>query len=150
MNRLIILLVIQLIGVLTIRGQYAIIPKPTQLTYGAGELKVSKHVRIHLFDDHFKSEAHYLTQALESRSYTVDKNAVYKPKKHKDFVISLKKTSVENADEAYEIQVNEDGISISANKPVGKSCVYSLCNFWDYIKSAQSSRLSLLHSLKGG
>ncbi|HMS97841.1 MAG TPA: beta-N-acetylhexosaminidase [Saprospiraceae bacterium] len=119
MNRLIILLVIQLIGVLTIRGQYAIIPKPTQLTYGAGELKVSKHVRIHLFDDHFKSEAHYLTQALESRSYTVDKNAVYKPKKHKDFVISLKKTSVENADEAYEIQVNEDGISISANKPVG-------------------------------
>ncbi|MBK8850823.1 MAG: family 20 glycosylhydrolase [Saprospiraceae bacterium] len=119
MNRFILMVALQLLCVLGVVSQYAIIPKPTQLTYGAGELKASKTVRIHLFEDQFKSEAQYLTQALESRAYVVDKNAVYKPRKHKEFVISLKRNAFEKKDEAYEIQVNEDGISISANKPVG-------------------------------
>ncbi|MBK7007509.1 MAG: family 20 glycosylhydrolase [Saprospiraceae bacterium] len=119
MNRFILMVALQLLCVLGVVSQYAIIPKPTQLTYGAGELKASKNVRIHLFEDQFKSEAQYLTQALESRAYVVDKNAVYKPRKHKEFVISLKRNAFEKKDEAYEIQVNEDGISISANKPVG-------------------------------
>ena len=119
MNRFILMVALQLLCVLGVVSQYAIIPKPTQLTYGAGELKASKNVRIHLFEDQFKSEAQYLTQALESRAYVVDKNAVYKPRKHKEFVISLKRNALEKKDEAYEIQVNEDGISISANKPVG-------------------------------
>lgn len=91
MNRFFIMLTIQLVCVLGIKGQYDIIPKPAQLTYGAGELKASKQVRIHLFDDQFKSEAQYLTQALERRAFVVDKNAVFKPKRHKDFVISLKR-----------------------------------------------------------
>lgn len=119
MNRFFIMLTIQLVCVLGIKGQYDIIPKPAQLTYGAGELKASKQVRIHLFDDQFKSEAQYLTQALERRAFVVDKNAVFKPKRHKDFVISLKRSASEKMDEAYEIKVNEDGITILANKPVG-------------------------------
>lgn len=119
MNRFIIATIIQLFFALCLFGQYAIIPKPVQLIYGAGELKTSRNVRIHLYDDVFKSEANYLSEALVKRNYVVDKNAVFKPKKHKDFAVALKLSKSAMPDEAYEIMVNEDGVTITAHKPVG-------------------------------
>ena len=100
-------------------AQYSIIPKPKHLIYGAGELQAGRNLRVHNFEDAYAGEAQYLIDILRTRNYVVEKKDVTSTRKLSDFVISLKYKKVSQNKEAYELALNEDGLTISAETPAG-------------------------------
>lgn len=100
-------------------GQYNIIPKPKQMIYGAGELKGGRLVHFRIMDNGFEQEVSFLKDALEKRNFTVDEKAADKPARVRDFVIVFKKDNTEKKPEAYQIKVNEDGLTIASHDASG-------------------------------
>ncbi|MFN8318379.1 MAG: family 20 glycosylhydrolase [Saprospiraceae bacterium] len=100
-------------------GQYNIIPKPKQMIYGAGELKGGRLVHFRIMDNGFEQEVSFLKDALEKRNFTVDEKAADKPARVRVFVIVFKKDNTEKKPEAYQIKVNEDGLTIASHDASG-------------------------------